>query len=75
MKWITPDTKDGTMQDWLFEHIVLGDISDNVPKITEESEFSDEFSEYMLKKDQEYLVLDWQKLPKFEQDLFLQDFF
>lgn len=46
-KYITPDTKGGDMQTWIQEHICLGDDSDNVPKITDDTEFSEEFLEYL----------------------------
>lgn len=73
-KFITPDTKSGTMQEWIYEHICLGDDSDNVPKIVQDTEFTKEFIEYMKEKDQEYIVYDWLKLPQEDKDEFLEDF-
>lgn len=74
MKWITPDTKSGSMQEWIYEHICLGDDSDNVPKIVQDTEFSSEFIQYMKDKNQEYIVYDWKKLPYNEQKEFLESF-
>jgi hypothetical protein len=74
MKWITPDTKSGSMQEWIYEHICLGDDSDNVPKIVQDTEFSTEFIQYMKDKNQEYIVYDWKKLPYNEQKEFLESF-
>lgn len=73
-KWITPDTKSGSMQEWIYEHICLGDDSDNVPKIVQNTVFSDEFIQHMSEKDREYIVYDWLKLPKESQDEFLRGF-
>lgn len=74
MKWITPDTKSGSMQEWIYEHICLGDDSDNVPKIVQDTEFSSDFIQYMKDKNQEYIVYDWKKLPYNEQKEFLESF-
>lgn len=49
-KWITPDTKDGTMMEWIHEHICLGDLSDNVPKIVDGTVFSPEFINHLSLK-------------------------
>lgn len=40
-------TKEGDIHDWLTEHICLGDVSDNVPKITDDTQFTEEFREYL----------------------------
>jgi len=48
-KWLTPDTKHGTMEQWIQEHCILGDVSDNVPKIVDSTEFADEFIDHLNK--------------------------
>ena len=46
-KWLTPDTKSESMEDWLLEHVCLGDVADSVPKIVQDTEFSESFIEYL----------------------------
>lgn len=46
-KWILPDSKSESMDQWILEHICLGDVSDNVPKIVDGTEFTDKFIEYL----------------------------
>jgi len=48
-KWLTPEHKSDDMEMWIKEHCVLGDISDGIPKITDGTEFSDIFIEYLQK--------------------------
>lgn len=50
-KFITPDTKSGTMEEWITEHICLGDTQDNVPRIVDNTVFSNEFKEFLESKD------------------------
>lgn len=47
-KWVTFETKSTSMKDWLIEHIVLGDAADEVPRITDKTEFTEEFKKYMV---------------------------
>jgi hypothetical protein len=46
-KWIVPETKNSTMDEWIQEHICLGDGCDEVPKIVDHCEFSDNFLKYL----------------------------
>jgi len=46
-KWIYPETKHSTMDEWIFEHVFTGDASDNVPKITDFTEFSENFIKHI----------------------------
>lgn len=46
-KWIYPENKHENMEDWILEHICLGDTCDGVPKITDHTEFSENFIEYL----------------------------
>lgn len=46
-KWILPDSKSESMDQWILEHICLGDVSDNVPKIVDRTEFTDKFIKYL----------------------------
>ena len=50
-KWIVPETKNDNMDEWIFEHICLGDVCDGVPKVVEHTEFSDNFLKYLDKND------------------------
>lgn len=46
-KWITPENKNENMDDWLLEHICLGDAADEVPRVVDHTEFSDNFISYL----------------------------
>jgi 5'-3' exonuclease len=46
-KWIIPENKHDSMDHWLQEHIILGDASDEVPKVIDHTEFSDTFIKYL----------------------------
>lgn len=48
-KWITPDTKHGDMKKWIYQHVMLGDESDGVPKVIDNTEFSESFTNHILK--------------------------
>lgn len=48
-KWIEPENKNSNMKEWLMEHVCLGDKSDDVPKIVDNTEFSDNFIIYLEK--------------------------
>jgi len=47
-KWIVPENKHEGMEQWIQEHVVLGDVSDNVPKVVDGTEFSDNFKEHLI---------------------------
>jgi 5'-3' exonuclease len=46
-KWIVPENKHDHMDHWLMEHVILGDASDEVPKVTDHTEFSQSFLDYL----------------------------
>jgi 5'-3' exonuclease len=47
-KWISYKTKDvDNLDTWLMEHVILGDATDDVPRIFDETEFTDEFKCYI----------------------------
>jgi 5'-3' exonuclease len=46
-KWLVPENKHDDMEDWLLEHVCLGDASDEVPRIVDETIFSDNFLKYL----------------------------
>lgn len=46
-KWLVAETKSGSMDEWILEHIVLGDASDEVPKVVDNTDFSDSFKDYL----------------------------
>ena len=58
-KWIYPETKHSTMDEWIFEHVFTGDVSDNVPKVTDFTEFSENF----IKHIQDYNFKNNTKIP------------
>ena len=47
-KWLVPENKHNDMEDWLLEHVCLGDGCDEVPRIVDETIFSDNFKKYLL---------------------------
>ena len=46
-KWLIPENKHDDMEDWLLEHVCLGDSSDGVPRIVDETVFSENFLKYL----------------------------
>lgn len=73
-KWVTPETKGGNMDFWLTEHIILGDDADEVPRITERTEFSPAFSKYLSEKGLEYTPRTFNALSWEEQESILDKF-
>lgn len=72
-KWITFETKAGSMNDWLVEHIILGDETDDVPRITDKTEFSPNYIQYMNSiginyTPKEYLELNPEKVIEIEDN-------
>ena len=60
LKFITPETKhENSVQDWITEHIVLGDGADDIPKVTDETEFSPEFLKFMKENNLNYSEMDF----------------
>ena len=47
-KYITEETKhEESLDDWLLDHVILGDACDEVPKVVDFTEFSDEFKKFL----------------------------
>lgn len=46
-KWLVPENKHDNMEHWLSEHVCLGDVADEVPKVVDHTEFSDSFLQYL----------------------------
>ena len=49
-KFVTAETKSDNMEDWLLEHVVLGDACDEVPRVIDETVFSDDFQNFLKTK-------------------------
>lgn len=50
-KFVVPETKHcASMNDWLTEHVILGDACDEVPRVVDEIEFTPEFKEWAEQK-------------------------
>ena len=61
-KFITYETKNAdSIDEWLIEHVVLGDTSDNVPKIVDTLEFSDNFKSYLNNKNLKITPFEFEK--------------
>lgn len=58
-KFVTHDDKG---PDWEMEHVALGDASDNVPKITDNSVFSENFKQYLDSKNIKMTEYEFNKL-------------
>lgn len=50
-KWLVPENKYKDMDHWIKEHVCLGDASDDVPKIVDHTEFSENFLKYLSDRD------------------------
>ena len=46
-KWLKPEIKNENMDDWIVEHVCLGDKSDNVPRIVDFTIFSKSFKSWL----------------------------
>ena len=46
-KWIVAENKNNHMEEWITEHVCLGDASDEVPKVVDHTEFSGNFLKYL----------------------------
>ena len=73
-KWITPELKGGSMEFWLHEHVILGDSADGVPKITNNTTFSEPFEKYLKSKNLDYTPKTYNMLTYEEQDQIESDF-
>lgn len=49
-KFITYKDKADSLNEWLVEHIVLGDDADGIPKIFSETQFTDEYKAFLKSK-------------------------
>lgn len=67
-KWITPETKGGDMNLWLQEHIILGDTADEVPRITDRTEFTISFKNYLKVNKMKYTPKTYNKLSEEKQE-------
>lgn len=68
--FITFKTKNCSSNDeWLMEHVVLGDTVDNVPKIVDETEFTDDFKKFIDEMNLNLSPLDIAKNPKLLDDV------
>ena len=47
-KYVTVETKhEDSLDDWLLDHVILGDVCDEVPKVVDFTIFSDEFKKFL----------------------------
>ena len=46
-KWLVPENKHDNMEHWLMEHVCLGDVADEVPKVVDFTEFSENFIHFL----------------------------
>lgn len=76
-KWVVPEDVDG----WMMEHVVLGDSTDNVPRIVDFTNFTEEFKKHLKDKGQtisenEFYDADYQTqqniISGFEGEVFVR---
>ena len=46
-KWLVPENKHDNMDQWIMEHIVMGDDADAVPRVIDGTEFSENFLQFL----------------------------
>ena len=74
-KFLTPETKhNDTMNEWLVEHVVLGDPADEVPKITDDTVFSKNFIKYLNEKKIQIDELQFDILSNEEKENIVKDY-
>lgn len=62
--YIVPETKNvATVDEWIVEHIVLGDAADEIPKIVDNTEFTQEFKKHLQNLGLSYTEADFEDLP------------
>lgn len=69
-KYITADTKASSMEKWITEHICLGDSGDGVPRIIDETEFSDSFKLFISTHNLHLTEFVWHKLASTEKTFY-----
>lgn len=79
-KFVTAETKSDNMEDWLLEHVVLGDACDEVPRVIDETVFSDDFQDFLDTKNisltpKQFLEHREKLETKFSELGFERDFF
>ncbi len=62
-KWIIAEDKHKDMDQWIFKHCMLGDVSDGVPKVIDHTEFSKEFKKHLEKNNLPSDVISFKKVP------------
>jgi len=73
-KWLVPENKHNNMMHWINEHVMLGDMADGVPKVTDSTEFSDSFKEYLTNLNKPTEVHLFNTLPLQEKEGLILNF-
>lgn len=66
-KWLVPEDKHGDMNNWIYKHCMLGDVSDGVPKVIDHTEFSEEFKKHLTLLGKPTEVHKFKKLSRDEK--------
>lgn len=72
--FITYEDKSKSMSKWILEHTILGDSADCVPKITDETVFSNEFKNYLISKNIIISPKEWHKMSDIDKNNILNGF-
>lgn len=68
-KWITHETKgDSSLKEWIMEHVILGDSADDIPRITDETEFDPNFELFMKLHSYSFTVNEFHSFTKEQKD-------
>jgi len=66
-KWLVPENKHDNMEHWIHEHVMLGDVSDGVPKVIDHTVFSEDFIKHLTELNKPTLVHEFKKLTMDEK--------
>ena len=59
-KYVTEETKhEDSVDDWILDHVIFGDACDEVPKVVDETEFSDQFTDFLNSEGKKLNILDF----------------
>lgn len=61
--FVTSETKGGNMDFWLTEHVMLGDSADEIPRVTDCTQFSDKFYKYLKDNNYNYTEEEYNQFP------------
>lgn len=68
-QYVTNEVKnEDTIDDWILDHVVLGDSADEIPKVTDDTEFSEEFMNFLNTNNYKLTIEKFYQFDKMTQD-------